>query len=87
MVDLQRQMQDKKLRDEAQRIYLDPKQMATNGTLMEKINPELFNAKVGDTENFLKNDNIFDKECQQMSNIELSKHHLATNLRSQRFKD
>ena len=63
MVDLQRQIQDKKLRDEAQRIFLDPKQLATSSKLMEKINPEMFRATAGDTTQLLKNDNILDKEC------------------------
>ena len=72
MVDLQRQIQDKKLREETQRIFLDPKQLATSSKLMEKINPELFQATAGDTEQLLRNDNILDKECQEMSNINLS---------------
>jgi serine/threonine protein phosphatase PrpC len=73
MVDLQRQIQDKKIREETQRVFMDPKQMATSSKLMEKVNPELFEAKVGDTQALLKNENIMDKECQEMSKIELSK--------------
>lgn len=64
MVDLQRQIQDKKIREETQRIFMDPKQMATSSKLMEKVNPELFDSSVGDTLALLKNENIFDKECQ-----------------------
>lgn len=39
---------------------------------MEKVNPELFEAHAGDTAQLLRNDNIFDKECQEMSNIKLT---------------
>ena len=63
MVDLQRQIQDKKIREETQRIFLDQKEMATSAKLMEKVNPELFGAAAGDTLALLKNDNVFDKEC------------------------
>jgi hypothetical protein len=54
---------------------------------MEKVNPELFAATVGDTEALLKNENLFDKECQQLSNVELTKLFSPGALRSQRFKD
>lgn len=87
MVDLQRQMQDKKIREETQRIFLDQKEMATSAKLMEKVNPELFEATVGDTLALLKNDNVFDKECQEMSNVPLTQLFIGTQLRAQRFKD
>ena len=54
---------------------------------MEKVNPELFEAKAGDTAQLLRNDNIFDKECQEMGNVKLTKLFMGTQLRSQRFKD
>ena len=55
---------------------MDPKQMATSSKLMEKVNPELFEAAAGDTAALLRNDNIMDKESQQMSKIELTKLHM-----------
>lgn len=42
LMDLEKQVQDKKLREEFQRIYLDPKQMATSSDVMQKILPEMF---------------------------------------------
>lgn len=42
MVDLQKQMLDKKMRDESDRVYLNQKEMATSGSIMHQINPHLF---------------------------------------------
>ena len=61
--------------------------MATSSKLMEKVNPELFEAAAGDTRALLKNENIFDKECQEMSNVRLTQLFLPNHVRSQRFKD
>ena len=51
---------------------MDPKQIATSSSLMEKVNPELFEHIAGDTGHLLKNDNILDKEVKKMTDIDLS---------------
>ena len=54
MVDLQRQMQDNMIREETQRIYMDPKSIATSARIMKKVNPQMFGAEAaGDTLNLL----------------------------------
>ena len=48
-MELQAQITDKAMREANQRIFLDQKQMATNGQVMAQISPHLFEAKIGDT--------------------------------------
>ena len=66
-------MQDKKLRDEYQRLYLDPKQLATSSQIMQKINPSLFDQRIGDTDKLLDDEALLDQECKNLGNLPLSK--------------
>lgn len=55
-MELHQQIADKSLREANQRIFLDAKQLATNGQVMAQISPHLFEARAGDLGSLLKHD-------------------------------
>ena len=47
MLDLQKQIMDKRLREESQRLFLNQKEMATSASIMHALNPGLFKVSQG----------------------------------------
>lgn len=78
MLDLEKQIQDKKLREEQQRLYLDEKQMATSGSIMKSVNPQLFHARAGSTEKLIEDKHFLEHECKRMNNIKFNQYFLPT---------
>uniref|UniRef100_A0A7S3CQ52 Uncharacterized protein n=1 Tax=Strombidium rassoulzadegani TaxID=1082188 RepID=A0A7S3CQ52_9SPIT len=86
-VELQQQILDKRLREENERLYLDDKQMAINGSLIQKVNPKLFEAKFGSVEKLKADQKYLAEECRRLNDVKHNKFFLQNTLRSQRFKD
>ena len=66
--------------------------MATSGSIMQKVNPILFEKVAQDDEldspeKLLDDERLIEQECKKLNNIQFSQHFLPTTLRAQRFKD
>lgn len=72
------------MRVESNRIYLDEKQMATSGGLMQKVVPEIFDPinQAGNIEGLLNAENTIKDKCTKLNDIQAVQYFLPTNLRS-----
>ena len=66
--------------------------MATSASIMQKVNPALFEKTARDdsydsAEKLINDEKFLHEECKKLNAIDLAQHFLPTTLRSQRFKD
>lgn len=87
-LDLQNQIQDKHIRDESDRVFLDKKHMAISGPIMKKINPEMYD-KFGKAtiDDLHDKEDFIDRECRKLNDIKLTQLFNPNELRGSRFKD